>query len=124
MILDTIARAVLPDVAVRAIQLADELPEAVGAARAMWDAGHGPVAAVRAFAAVTDGALDDAAVVQIEAWLATAIGALDTACAVGAFLAEHEPRFRSAIDATTATVFGWAYTAAATRDTLRRWQRS
>ena len=122
-LLDPILRLVLPPAARHMLTVAEQVPAAVTAARRELDAGHGPVAALRAFSVTTEGQLDDRLSQEVERWLATAIDAIDRACAAGAWLAEHEPRFRSGVDAALATLFGWAYTAAAARDTLRRWQR-
>lgn len=116
-----LARLILPTPAADALTLAAELPEAVDAARVALDAGHGPLVALRAFAASTDGALDDAAVAEIERWLTRAVDGLDVVCAAGVWVSEREPQIRSAVDAALAGVFGVAYYAAAWRERIRAW---
>lgn len=120
-ILATIATAILPEPAAKALVIAQESTAALHAARAALDAGRGPIAALRAFAAATDGALDDAAVAQLEAWLAQGVTALDAACAGAAWLAEHEPQYRAGVEATLAATFGAAYQLAAWRHRVRGW---
>lgn len=122
MLIDALARLILPAPVVRALDVAQEIPAAVEAARATYDAG-GPLAALRAFADATDNALDDAAVAEIEALLRRAIDGLDRVCAVGAWVAEHETETRAAVDAVLAGVYGLAYRAASWRYTLRGWVR-
>jgi len=122
-VLDTIARLVLPVELARALDVAEEIPAAVAAARAALDAGRGPLVALREFASRTDGRLDDEAVAQIEAWLTSAIGALDAACAGGAWLSEREPQIRGGVETALATAFGAAYQAAAWRNRIREWTR-
>lgn len=120
--LDAIARLVLPAELAHALSLAEQLPQAVSAARAALDAGRGPLVALREFAARTDGRLDDQAARQLEVWLTSAIGALDAACAAGVWLSAHEPQIRGGVETALATAFGAAYQAAAARDVLRRWR--
>lgn len=120
--IDAIARLVLPAELAHALDVAEQLPAAVSAARAALDAGRGPLVALREFAARTDGALDDQAARQLEAWLTSALGALDSTCAAGAWLSEHEPQIRAGVETALATAFGAAYSAAAWRNVLRRWQ--
>jgi hypothetical protein len=120
-VLDPLARLFLPPAVHHALQVAEQIPAAVTAARLALDAGDGPIAALRAFAAATDGQVDDAMVRQIEGALRQAIAVLEGACTMGARLSEAEPAIRAAIDATLAAAFGMAYRAAALQDKLTRW---
>lgn len=120
-LLDTLVRLVAPAPVAKALDVAEQLPHAVEAARLAWDAGKGPVGALRAMAVETDGALDDQAVAQLEVWVQQALTGCDLACRAGVALSAREPQVRAAIDTTLAAAFGLAYRAAAWRNTIERW---
>lgn len=122
-LLESIARWTLPTPAAHLLDVAEQVPAAVTAFAAEWNAGRGPLNGLRAFAAQTGNQVDDAAVAQVDAALRQAIAALSVACEVGARVSEWEPAVRAGVDATLQAVFGAAFWCAATRDTLRRWEQ-
>lgn len=122
-LLDTLAHWMLPAPAAHVLDVAESMPAAVAAAQAVWNDGRGPLAALAAFSAATENQVDDRAVAQLADWLRSGIATLDTACAAGAWLSGQELAIRGAVDATLAMLFGVSYSLAATRDTLRHWER-
>lgn len=121
-ILDALAHWMLPAPAAHVLDVAESMPVAVAAAQAAWDDGRGPLAALAAFSAATDTALDDEAAEQLAAWLRATLAGLDAACAAAVWISEHETGVRTAVDAAFGALFSAAYWGIATRQTLRSWQ--
>ncbi len=114
-------QALAPPAVTQAVAVAEEHVTAVEAAKVALAEGHGPIVALRLFAAATSEAWDDDTAERAEAAVRSALVALERLCAAGASLAEHEPQFRAAVDTTLSALFGAAYAAAAWRHTLKGW---
>lgn len=109
----------------RAWDVAQETTAAVQAARAVLEAGGSPVGALRAFAAATDGQLDDQVVAELERGLRRVVEglALTVQGMVVVATALNDPRVRATLERAITTAIDVGYAASGWRVTLERWLR-
>jgi len=100
-------------------EVARESERAVAAAQAALPGG--PLKALQAFAAATDGQLDDEAAATLEAGLRRALELSRDAASALAWVAAHEPEARRALDALVGAAVNAGYQAGHLHATLTEW---
>src|SRR5439155_13204057 len=94
-----------------------ESARGVAAAETVLQHGGSPLLALRAFAAATEGQLDDEALAALEVGLRSALVAADRVTAALAWVASEEP----ALDRLVSDVVDLGYRLGQWRATVRRW---
>lgn len=103
------------------VNIAQEDLAAVAAARAAFDHGDGPIAALDAFAAATTNSLDDAVVQRLREGLRQALTALHEVSGAVAGTLAHEAQVKDAVTSVMRFVADVGYRAGALRAQLTTW---
>lgn len=105
-----------------AMRVGREVAGAWNAAEAALDAGHGPLVALRAFAAASENQLDDEAVVVLEDALTQALTICGSVVDVAAALSTHGPAAENSVQKIMGAVLDVGYAVGDWRHTLQRWR--